>query len=110
MVRQCPKCKVAMDHQSLVGVEFECCPACSGVWLDKGELQAVTRSRGGRSLQVTVEKDMQTEYLCPSCKPASLLFEGRHSLSQDFLLDICQRCGGLWFDRGEFPSLLKSKP
>lgn len=91
----------------MVGVEFESCPGCTGVWLDKGELSAVTRSRGGEALKVTIKKERKTEYLCPKCHPAALLFEGGHSLSDDFLLDICRRCGGLWFDRGEFPSLLK---
>lgn len=107
--RKCPKCKIDLEPQNLIGVDFESCPKCSGVWLDKGELKAVTRSRKGLTLEVTVSAQGRTEYLCPCCHPPSLLFEGEHSLSGDFLLDICQSCGGLWFDRGEFPTLLQNR-
>jgi Zn-finger nucleic acid-binding protein len=91
----------------MLGVTFESCPVCTGVWLDAGELTSLTRSRGGESLEVIVQENTRTEYLCPACKPAVLLHEGSHSLAPDFLLDICHQCRGLWFDRGEFPSLLK---
>lgn len=91
----------------MIGVDFESCPKCSGVWLDRGELAALTRSRGGKSLQAEIVGERRTEFLCPKCIPPALLFEGEHNLPEDFLLDICLRCRGLWFDRGEFPSLLK---
>lgn len=91
----------------MVGVEFESCPRCSGVWLDQGELKALTRSRGGEALQVEVSVELQTQFFCPICKPPCLLFECQHSLPPDFTLDVCGRCGGIWFDEGEFPSLLR---
>ena len=98
-----------MDSMTMVGVEFECCPSCTGVWLDRGELKTLTRSRGGSSLAVDVVKDRRTNFMCPKCKPASVLYEGDHNLEEDFLLDICPSCNGIWFDRGEFPSLLKNR-
>ena len=91
----------------MIGVDFECCPRCTGVWLDKGELGALTRSRGGRALAIEIQKERKTEHFCPKCHPPSLLFEGSHTADGEFLLDVCPRCGGLWFDRGEFPRLLK---
>lgn len=93
----------------MVQVEFECCPSCNGVWLDGGELETLTRGRGRRGLRVEVQRDVRTNYLCPRCLPASVLFEGSHTLGEDFLLDICPNCSGIWFDRGEFPSLLKNR-
>ena len=98
-----------MQTMKMVGVEFENCSRCTGVWLDKGELEAMTRSRGGHALQVEVLKDKRTEYFCPKCRPASMLFEGGHNLDCEFLLDICTVCSGIWFDRGEFPSLLQNR-
>ena len=98
-----------MQTIRMVGVEFENCPRCTGVWLDGGELQALTRSRGGRALNVDVSTGKRTKYLCPKCRPASVLFEGERGLGQDFLLDVCALCQGIWFDRGEFPSLLQNR-
>ena len=97
-----------MEEQRLLGVDFESCPVCTGVWLDEGELEAVTRGRGGEALCVEILTDRRTEFLCPHCKPSALLFEGEHTLGDDFLLDKCHRCKGLWFDRGEFPRLLQT--
>lgn len=105
--RHCPKCKSQLEAHRMVGVDFEACPACSGVWLDAGELKALTRSRGGKSLDIEVSQDRKTEYFCPCCQPAVLLYEGTHNLPHEFLLDVCPECHGVWFDRGEFPSLLK---
>jgi Zn-finger nucleic acid-binding protein len=98
-----------MQIMRMVGVEFENCPSCTGVWLDQGELSTLTRSRGGSALKVTVLKDKRTEYLCPKCQPASMLYEGKHNLDEEFLLDVCTSCAGIWFDRGEFPSLLQNR-
>lgn len=105
--RKCPKCEKALETHRMVGVEFEVCPACSGVWLDRGELRSLTRSRGGASLDIEVSRNRKTEYKCPRCVPPVLLFEGDHNLPHEFLLDVCPDCHGVWFDRGEFPSLLK---
>ncbi len=105
---KCPKCKVKMDTMNMMGVEFENCPRCTGVWLDRGELGALTRSRGGKALRVEVANQKRTQFVCPKCRPAAILFEGSHDLADDFQLDICGRCEGIWFDRGEFPSLLKN--
>ena len=37
----CPKCGVALVTKDLHGVEIDECGRCGGVWLDKGELEAV---------------------------------------------------------------------
>lgn len=91
----------------MVGVEFDSCPRCTGVWLDAGELPAITRSRGGNALNATLDSQRRTDYKCPVCRPAVLLLEGTLSSDQQFELDICPTCKGLWFDRGEFPKLLQ---
>lgn len=106
---RCPKCRVKLDTMKMLGVEFENCPSCTGVWLDRGELAALTRSRGGKALRVEVLNQKRTKFVCPKCRPAAILFEGNHNLAEDFQLDICAKCQGIWFDRGEFPSLLKNR-
>jgi len=36
---KCPLCNVEMKVLILKGVEIDKCPECSGIWLDKGEMQ-----------------------------------------------------------------------
>jgi Zn-finger nucleic acid-binding protein len=44
----CPNDNAAMQSVSRSGVEFDFCPTCRGVWLDRGELEKLMEaSRGG---------------------------------------------------------------
>lgn len=45
---RCPKDGRPLDSIKLRGVNVERCPACDGVWLDRGELEAIagTESTG----------------------------------------------------------------
>ncbi len=35
----CPNCDGSMQTAQRAGVEFDMCPRCRGVWLDRGELE-----------------------------------------------------------------------
>ncbi|USQ97532.1 TFIIB-type zinc ribbon-containing protein [Caulobacter sp. RL271] len=35
----CPNCDGSMHSVQRAGVEFDMCPRCRGVWLDRGELE-----------------------------------------------------------------------
>jgi hypothetical protein len=37
----CPRCGKALDEKVYLGVAIDECAACGGIWLDKGELEAV---------------------------------------------------------------------
>lgn len=37
----CPNCQVNMQALNRAGVEFDMCPSCRGVWLDRGELEKI---------------------------------------------------------------------
>lgn len=37
----CPNCQTSMQSLSRADVEFDMCPACRGVWLDRGELEKI---------------------------------------------------------------------
>src|SRR5213080_879654 len=43
---RCPHCGVRLGQRSVHGVSIDECPSCQGLWLDKGEVQAVSQSRG----------------------------------------------------------------
>ncbi|MFJ2116321.1 MULTISPECIES: zf-TFIIB domain-containing protein [unclassified Streptomyces] len=40
---QCPKCRAAMHTYNRNGVQIEQCGGCRGIFLDYGELEALTR-------------------------------------------------------------------
>jgi uncharacterized protein len=35
----CPNCQTGMQSLTRSSVEFDMCPSCRGVWLDRGELE-----------------------------------------------------------------------
>ena len=43
---QCPKCHAAMHTYNRNGVQIEQCSNCRGIFLDYGELEALTRLEG----------------------------------------------------------------
>jgi Zn-finger nucleic acid-binding protein len=43
----CPNDNASMTTISRNGVEFDMCPTCRGVWLDRGELENLMASQGG---------------------------------------------------------------
>lgn len=100
----CPKCEVKMDVFFQLGVEIDQCNSCGGVWLDRDEWKALTRSRGANAVDLKVVNLQPTDYDCPRCK--AKLFEGEHEKYADFKIDHCERCGGGFFDRGEMVRLL----
>lgn len=46
----CPNCSASMQALNRNSVEFDMCPTCRGVWLDRGELEKIiesARAEGG---------------------------------------------------------------
>lgn len=44
----CPNDNASMTTVNRSGVEFDMCPSCRGVWLDRGELEKLIEAGGGR--------------------------------------------------------------
>lgn len=40
----CPNCQSNMQALNRAGVEFDMCPTCRGVWLDRGELEKIIQN------------------------------------------------------------------
>lgn len=43
----CPNDNASMTTVNRSGVEFDMCPVCRGVWLDRGELEKLIEAGGG---------------------------------------------------------------
>lgn len=46
----CPNCDAAMQAVRRASVEFDMCPQCRGVWLDRGELEKLMAMERGEIL------------------------------------------------------------
>ncbi|MFT4255197.1 MAG: zf-TFIIB domain-containing protein [Caulobacter sp.] len=56
----CPNCDGSMQAVQRAGVEFDMCPKCRGVWLDRGELE---------KLMAMEREDAQGQAAAPSAAP-----------------------------------------
>lgn len=89
---------------TLGGVEVDFCQACSGLWLDGGEAQAVF----GGAVQLAAGSTAADGGPCPACAAAgrpSRLEQWRVEGAGDLEVDVCRGCGGVWLDRGELRAL-----
>lgn len=44
---RCPKCGSQLEETQYANIHIDRCTSCEGVWLDKGELEAVSKKEGG---------------------------------------------------------------
>ena len=44
---QCPKCNGTLVETSFEDIKIDRCSSCSGVWLDAGELESITKRESG---------------------------------------------------------------
>ncbi len=105
----CPVCKNAMIVLELAEVEVDYCTACSGIWLDAGELELLL----GTSEQVKQlldsfkvdSKCAEKRRKCPIClKKMQKIVVGTSAPA--LLIDKCPKGDGLWFDKGELQDIV----
>jgi hypothetical protein len=57
----CPRCGIRLDERQHAGVSIDVCADCGGIWLDKGELEAIGEREGegwmSRMLRSVLEGD-----------------------------------------------------
>jgi Zn-finger nucleic acid-binding protein len=111
MNRTCVKCTSVLDKTNVGDVEVDLCPSCGGLWLDAGELERIGRGSAGDLDQLrqaltgssTPEPASETTTACPAC-------DGKLSEVKvgPVTIDYCNKCLGLFLDRGELDQALKA--
>ena len=86
------------------GVEIDYCPACKGVWLDKGEIYYFTKKPKDifKELNEAIKQGKPSERLCPRTGKNMQEIE---LLKGKITLDYSPASGGIWFDRKELTKL-----
>jgi Zn-finger nucleic acid-binding protein len=102
---ECPACKKELTIEKTKGIEINRCPSCSGMWLDKGELNKLTDKEDKMVEYNTVDHDSNLhgdkhpKRKCPKCgntmKKVDLLS------GTPIIYDYCQYCKGFWLDNKE---------
>jgi len=103
----CPKCasEVLVETPALGNIPLDVCPGCSGIWFEKGELEALLRqSQGGAQADLALIDPKPEGHDCPACKAKM----SRGGLVNPLLLvDKCQVCEGVWLDARELALVKK---
>lgn len=87
---KCLVCHMDVIQQNVEEVEIDLCVNCGGVWLDGGELEALTGHDLKNYRQLT----------CPEC---DLIMLTRTIGTVE--VDHCFKCGGTWLDKGELQAI-----
>lgn len=115
---KCPRDRTEMKLQKHpAGVELDVCGKCQGVWLDKGEIEAIEKKVAD---EVVVEDDslqlpeidfffsrrMQADFKAIACPRCGAEMESReYDQLARVVVDVCSKGCGMWLDRNELQSL-----
>lgn len=106
---KCPRCKTPLKVYLVHGEEYDVCPKCGGVWLDRAEFHLVTREydvyrkeddKGGflrEPLKDTVE------YI-PCVRCGKLMNRKNFAKISGVIIDECGM-HGVWLDAGELDKI-----
>lgn len=103
----CPKCssETLVETLTLGNIPLDVCPGCSGIWFDKGELEALlAQSQGGAPADLALINPKAESLVCPRCK--NMMSRGG-LVNPLLLVDRCQSCGGIWLDSHELDLVKK---
>lgn len=106
----CVKCTSVLDRSRIDDVEVDHCPRCSGLWLDHGELEKLSRKMASdvdrlkrllspKKGPPPVPCDVQAS--CPACTSGM-----KEVTLGPIKIDYCPRCKGIFLDKGELDAAL----
>lgn len=114
MLVNCPRDGKDLAPFDLGGVALDRCPACSGIWFDRGEFETVKKAPGtGTKAAGTLAPAVGGSLIpaCPKCGGRMVRFNYAQTVGGNLPLDRCQACAGYWFDGGELElALSPAKP
>ena len=106
-------------------IEVDECPSCGGIWLDRGELGRIERTRENdysdflkegsetgplfsqqtatQGAAITASPNTPRNLSCPSC--GDVLYQKEHGLFSKIFIDSCISCRGVWLDKGELQDI-----
>ncbi len=104
---KCPKCKDIDLRQAHYKAPLSC-SECGGIWiLDKG-VAKISESILAKTDDASSDNKNVDERtgLCPSGH--GIMLRAKVDTEEPFYLEKCSKCGGIWFDDGEWHRLVEN--
>ncbi len=117
---KCPRDGATLEAQKYESnIEVDVCSACHGMWLDKGELEAIEASSehdyahelaedqgvAPQSFADLHEQQRRGPIDCPKC--GKTMESREYGYASRIHIDTCIQGCGVWLDRGEIQALEK---
>ena len=105
----CPGCGTTMEKKTFDGITIDQCPACSGVWFDRNELEEALKKKKPINIDTAIPSSLKTQQqqynlqrTCPRC--GKTMASKQYQEVSRVIIDIC-RFHGCYLDAGEFERL-----
>ncbi len=114
---KCPRDQIELQSQTYeADIEVGACPSCGGMWLERGELEAIEETKehdyseelarmpdlGYNAYELAMQKTGRT-ILCPKC--GDEMESREYARCSQVMIDVCPVCHGIWLDKGEIEAL-----
>lgn len=105
--RPCPRCTYPMLESHHQGARIDHCNRCGGSLIEPGNAQAHVGHWAEPSFwkQTLGRETLGTKINCPACHGTMTGFQVPWG-GRSVVVDHCDTCGALWFDRGEAQKLV----
>lgn len=105
----CPKCRrellVPAVSADTASPPLEC-PSCKGMWFEEADAQRIVEGDSLQELPHTGETSSSLDDRVGMCPYGhAILTRAKVDTEPPFHLDRCAKCGGIWFDQGEWTRL-----
>jgi Zn-finger nucleic acid-binding protein len=105
----CPRCRTPLEVHMAAKEEYDLCPSCSGMWLDRGEFRGITSE-----YDVYRKEEVNGEYLkspardpveyIPCVRCGKMMNRKNFGKISGVIIDECGR-HGVWLDPGELEKI-----
>jgi Zn-finger nucleic acid-binding protein len=109
---KCPHCQSEMKKIKEPDISTDKCPSCSGIFLEKGELNVLATGMKGNIEYSSVFAD-DSEHIdkfpiriCPKC-PDQKMKKVELLVFSDIIFDFCENCESFFLDKGEIKAMNK---
>ena len=106
---KCPHCQSEMNYIKEPDMSTDRCPSCGGLFLEKGELNALASSMKGNIEYSSIQssEDLTAKFPirdCPKCSGKKMEKVNLLAFS-DIIFDYCSSCESFFLDKGELKEM-----